>query len=262
MTGGYSGSPLSGLLSGEDDGVVQYASQYACSGNAEARYTNNTSNICGNNSKQESSGFRNLDAAHENHDEEHLNSHSHTRLDVRDGFCPGRTCRPGNRKESSVSTAQYIRALLRPTSGSILLPRQAISLSSLSEPIPSIEDISAADYRREGRFPHFSSPILEGEADPILRNVEVSVGISSEALEPTLSVYPIATSFEAPEPVILHAYLLENGTRVRAQWIEGTIIDETGRIVDALIYNDDGIAADAVAGDSIYTATFLFRLTG
>ena len=67
LTGGYKAIfGASACLNGEDDGVVQYASIYACNGSATASYDN--TNVCGNTSKQESSGFRNLDASHENHE--------------------------------------------------------------------------------------------------------------------------------------------------------------------------------------------------
>ena len=47
---------------------MQHASQYACNGSATTGYNN--SNVCNNSSKQESSGFLNLDTAHENHSDE------------------------------------------------------------------------------------------------------------------------------------------------------------------------------------------------
>ncbi|WP_373091867.1 hypothetical protein [Zhongshania sp.] len=55
LTGGYEAIfGAIACLSGEDDGVVQYASIFACSGSASY----NNSNVCGNSAKQEVSGFR------------------------------------------------------------------------------------------------------------------------------------------------------------------------------------------------------------
>ena len=69
LTGGYEAIfGASACLSGEDDGIVQHASQYACNGSATTGYNN--SNVCNNSAKQESSGFLNLDVAHENHSDE------------------------------------------------------------------------------------------------------------------------------------------------------------------------------------------------
>src|SRR5215813_3588680 len=69
LTGGYEAIfGASACLSGEDDGIVQYASIFACNGSATAGYDN--SNACNNNAKQESSGFFNLDGCHENHSDE------------------------------------------------------------------------------------------------------------------------------------------------------------------------------------------------
>ena len=112
VTGGYEaifGS--SACLSGEDDGVVQYASIFACSGSATASYNN--SNVCGNGSKQESSGFFNLDGSHENHDDERNDADRDDRRQVPDGIwtCSGAPCSPNTTVQSSMSTAQFIGVL-------------------------------------------------------------------------------------------------------------------------------------------------------
>jgi hypothetical protein len=112
LTGGYEaifGS--SACLNGEDDGVVQYASIYACNGSATASYDN--SNVCGNTSKQESSGFRNLDAGHENHDDERNDSDSDVRKAIPGGIwtCSGVACAPNTTVQSSMTSARLISIL-------------------------------------------------------------------------------------------------------------------------------------------------------
>jgi len=112
LTGGYEaifGS--SACLNGEDDGVVQYASIFACNGSATASYDN--TNVCRNNAKQESSGFRNLDAAHENHSDERDDSDSDTRKQVPDGIwtCSGVPCAANTTVQSSMTTARFISIL-------------------------------------------------------------------------------------------------------------------------------------------------------
>jgi hypothetical protein len=112
LTGGYEaifGS--SACLSGEDDGAVQYASMYACGGSATAGYNN--SNVCNNSFKQESSGFRNLDGAHENHDDIRNDADRDDRRQIPDGIwtCSGSPCAPNTTVQSSMSSAQFVAIL-------------------------------------------------------------------------------------------------------------------------------------------------------
>ncbi len=112
LTGGYEAIfGASACLSGEDDGVVQYASIYACDGSTTSSYNN--SNACGNNYKQEVSGFRNLDAAHENHSDERDASDSDTRRQIPDGIwtCSGSPCAPNTVVQSSMTSAEFISIL-------------------------------------------------------------------------------------------------------------------------------------------------------
>lgn len=112
LTGGYEAIfGASACLSGEDDGVVQYASMYACGGSATASYNN--SNVCNNGFKQESSGFRNLDAGHENHDDIRDDTDRDTRRQVPDGIwnCSGSPCSPNTVVQNNMSTAQFVAIL-------------------------------------------------------------------------------------------------------------------------------------------------------
>jgi hypothetical protein len=112
LTGGYEAIfGASACLAGEDDGVVQYASIYACNGSATASYDN--SNVCNNTSKQEASGFRNLDAAHENHSDERNDSDSDVRKQIPGGIwnCSGVPCAPNTTVQSSMTTARFISIL-------------------------------------------------------------------------------------------------------------------------------------------------------
>jgi hypothetical protein len=112
LTGGYAAIiGASNCLTGEDDGLVQHASAYACDGSATANYNN--SNVCGNNFKQETSGFKNLDTAHENHDQERNDSHADDRVAIPDGvwICNGAACSPGSTVQSAQSTAAFIGSL-------------------------------------------------------------------------------------------------------------------------------------------------------
>jgi hypothetical protein len=112
LTGGYAAIiGASSCLSGEDDGIVQHASAYACDGSATTAYTN--SDVCGNANKQESSGFKNLDSGHETHDTERNDSVSDNRQAIPNGVwvCNGSPCSPGSTVQSSMSTAALVEAL-------------------------------------------------------------------------------------------------------------------------------------------------------
>ena len=112
LTGGYEAIfGASVCLAGEDDGIVQHASQYACNGSATAGYDN--SNVCNNNAKQESSGFVNLDSAHENHSDERDDSDSDTRKQIPGGIwmCGSVPCAPNATVQSSMTTARFISVL-------------------------------------------------------------------------------------------------------------------------------------------------------
>jgi hypothetical protein len=112
VSGGYEAifGP-SACLSGEDDGIVQHASQFACNGSATAGYNN--SNVCNNSNKQESSGFLNLDSGHENHDDERNDADRDTRKAVPTGIwlCGGVPCAPNSTVQSAMSSAQLIAVL-------------------------------------------------------------------------------------------------------------------------------------------------------
>lgn len=112
LTGGYEAIfGASACLSGEDDGIVQYASIYACNGSATTSYDN--TNVCRNNAKQEASNFRNLDSGHENHDDIRNDTDRDTRRQIPDGIwtCSGVPCAPNTVVQSATSAAQFIALL-------------------------------------------------------------------------------------------------------------------------------------------------------
>ncbi len=112
LTGGFEAIfGASACLAGEDDGIVQYASIFACGGSATTGYDN--SNVCGNGFKQEAFGFRNLDAAHENHSDERDDSDSDDRRQIPDGIwqCNGAPCPPNTLVTTSMTTAAFIALL-------------------------------------------------------------------------------------------------------------------------------------------------------
>lgn len=112
LTGGYEAIfAASACLSGEDDGIVQHASQYACNGSATTGYNNG--NVCNNGAKQESSGFLNLDVSHENHSDEKDDADRDVRRQVPGGIwnCGGSPCAPDTQVQSAMSAAQFVSIL-------------------------------------------------------------------------------------------------------------------------------------------------------
>ena len=117
---------------------------------------------------------------------------------------------------------------------------------------------AAKEYRRLAQYPPWSRPFNEEGEDPILRDREVSPvtagGPNGE--QPILVVFPDQVSFEAPDAVLLYAYLSVDGSRVPAAAISGTIMSEKLQPLASLAYVDDGTGGDRVPGDAIYTARF------
>lgn len=113
LTGGYEAIfGASVCLSGEDDGAVQHASQYACGGSPTASFNNG--NVCGSAAKQEIAGFLNLDSSHENHFDTKADSDRDQRRAIPDGYweCSGSPCAPNSVVQSSMSTAQLVETLV------------------------------------------------------------------------------------------------------------------------------------------------------
>jgi hypothetical protein len=124
--------------------------------------------------------------------------------------------------------------------------------------LPEVGSLSvktAADYRQRARFPRASQPIEDG-VDPIARDREVTRGKSAgpEGTDPTLVVWPERTGFEAPNPIVLHAYLVRGERKVDPKALRGEIRTQQGGVLAALDFHDDGSGGDPTANDLVYTA--------
>jgi len=117
---------------------------------------------------------------------------------------------------------------------------------------------AAADYRRRARHPRSSQPLDDGP-DPLERDREVTpiTARGPNGEDPTLTVYPLATGFEDPEPAVLHAHLTAGGRRVGARAIHGTVVTEALEPIGEIAFRDDGSGGDATANDRVYTAVFV-----
>lgn len=149
-------------------------------------------------------------------------------------------------------------------------PTGAASPDTTSSPTPAGADSSQAprvvalarqaadEYRQQAQYPPWSHPFpAEGE-DPILRDREVSpiTAAGPNGEEPVLTVFPDQVGFEAPDPVVLYAFLSVAGSRIPAAQISGVITGENLVPRVALTYRDDGGNGDRIAGDYIYTTRF------
>ena len=119
----------------------------------------------------------------------------------------------------------------------------------------SLTRTTADDYRQRARYPRWSQPLDVGE-DPLLRDRQVSPVTSTgpNGEEPTLTVFPEQVSFEAPDAVLLYAFLSVGGQRTAADSIHATVENAEGQTIGEVVYRDDGSDGDVIAGDGIYTA--------
>jgi hypothetical protein len=119
----------------------------------------------------------------------------------------------------------------------------------------SLTRTTADDYRQRARYPRWSQPLDAGE-DPLLRDRQVSPVTSAgpNGEEPTLTVFPEQVSFEAPDAVLLYAFLSVGGQRTAADSIHATVENAEGQTIGEVVYRDDGSDGDVIAGDGLYTA--------
>jgi hypothetical protein len=98
------------LPRGEDDGIVQHASQYACNGSATASYNNAT---CATTQQAGVVGLPEPRHGHENHDDERNDADRDTRRAIPTGIwnCGASACTPDTVVQSAMSCAQLVAAL-------------------------------------------------------------------------------------------------------------------------------------------------------
>jgi len=101
-------------------------------------------------------------------------------------------------------------------------------------------------------------PLDDAVDDPIWRDHEVSQNTAPgpQGEDPALVCFPDQVSFEAPDPIVLYAYLSVGGEPAPAAAMEGEIRDPESNLVARLQFSDDGRNGDVDDGDEIYTARF------
>ncbi len=136
---------------------------------------------------------------------------------------------------------------------------------------PQVSAASATPAPAETQKPYASMAITDG-LDPIAKERELQVGKSQgrDAKNPRLIAFPSLSSFEAPSPIVIYAYLAEDIERERdgkkeitpdsrkvgAREIRGELRAPDGTSLTELRFHDDGKNGDAEAGDDFFTATY------
>ena len=115
---------------------------------------------------------------------------------------------------------------------------------------------AADEYRQRAQYPPWSQPFGADGEDPIVRDRQVSPisAAGEDGEEPILFAFPDQVGFEAPDPILLYAYLTRGDARVPAESITGTLMTENLQPLGEFAYHDDGADGDQVAGDRVYSA--------
>lgn len=258
LIGGYRGiilPPLSACLPGEDDGILEYSTQFACQGDPAQGY--DTTDVCGNDSKI-TDGFFNLDGSREDHDNERNNEDINTRnrRAVPDGIwlCNNVPCMPGTLISGlpNLSSAELIDILL----DSVESPQAAGSPSR--QRISPTFFIELADrYRQRSRYPADSGPLTGPQANRLAARQRVAAKVIAGESEddPVLTIYPERPQFVVPDPIVFHAHLDLRSRRVAGDGLEMRFTDLQGVTLGMAPLRDDGQGDDKVGGDLVYTAS-------
>lgn len=163
----------------------------------------------------------------------------------------GKVAEPAPKTDSPGGPAGFLGGL---TPGEA--ERFAAAVAAGRPRVPDFSLRTAADYRRRARFPESSHPI-EG-ADPIQRErtPEPASQGGAQGAEPILTAILSEVNYEAPEPVVIYAYLTEEGGRVPAAEIRARLIHETHGQAAELELNDSGGAGDDIPGDYVYSGFY------
>ncbi len=250
-------------LPGADDGILEYATQFACQG--DPRQAFDTTNVCDNDSKI-AANFFNLDGSREDHDNERNNEDisDRNRRAVPNGVwtCNNVPCDPGTLISGfpNLSSAAFIDLLLdvaespQETASS---PTAASGGSTTKQLLaPTILAELGQNYRQRSRFPSDSGP-LAGRMKRLenLQRVIPKV-VPASAAAPAMTVYPGRPQFVAADPIIFHAHLDRDFAVAQRSSVRMRLADLEGRILGTASLRDDGRYHDGVADDLIYTAVF------
>ncbi|RMH21974.1 MAG: hypothetical protein D6696_04515 [Acidobacteria bacterium] len=134
------------------------------------------------------------------------------------------------------------------------------AVPTLAQPEPGwLLRETAKDYRAQAAYPENCHVLFPGDADPVRakRTPSPIVARGENGSGPTLAVWAAEVSFEHPRPVELYARLADTFDKVlRRAVVTGEVVRENGEVVATLDFRDDGLEADAVAGDGVHAVRF------
>jgi hypothetical protein len=118
---------------------------------------------------------------------------------------------------------------------------------------------AAAWYRTRAALPSDVAALRPGQ-DPLIEEdaPHVASGRGPDGAGPVLRAAALHAIFEAPEPVVVHAWVEDDaGSRSSVEWMTVHLRHATGAQPMAVVpAADDGANGDGAAGDSLYTAVY------
>lgn len=132
---------------------------------------------------------------------------------------------------------------------------------------------SIDEIRGGARYPEWSEPVAMGAADPLLQKHMPSYGRNSDpyaATPTTMTVWCSENYAEAGQSVHVFAQIealpspdgrpltaLRSATGKLAARVRGQVSDDSGAVLGALAFADDGHGADAHPNDGVYSASWV-----
>lgn len=117
---------------------------------------------------------------------------------------------------------------------------------------------SAAGYRARARFPESSRPLEAADPDPVLaKRVPAPHSLATPGTEGLLTLWAQEVSFPVGTPVELHVAITGLApAEIAVTEVTGEVVDQSGEVLGAVTYADDGKGSDAVRRDGTFSARF------
>lgn len=111
---------------------------------------------------------------------------------------------------------------------------------------------AAADYLEKARYPEHSKALPAGAMDPLReeRRVQPITVRARDKSGASLSVWSTELSYLSGQAPVLRAV----AAGFQPTGLTGEIADASGRVYGRLVFHDDGVSPDRVAGDGVYSA--------
>lgn len=260
-------------LPGQDDSVLTFTSQFACSDIPSSSSSYEIETVCDNSDKV-TSNFFNVDTGNENHDDERNNNDTlnlRERHQIPDGIWlrNGTLFDPGETVFADVSAAEVANVLISAIEFNLSSGTKRGSGSLPDGVSVALDAASVAGV--SGRYPPFSGPIEPmptvgdrgrlSKSEPIRDPLEKkrvshwSTSFPDSEDRRVLKVRPSRISFTSPEPIVLYAMVEKDAQAIPAR-IQATLRSEDPSVfADVADFRDDGVLPDQAAHDGVQTAS-------